>query len=67
MLAVVIEDLKLRMNNLHLPMRKSAVRFDLSSQKESSDRSRIFTTTSYLWLFKSGKPWTFLIITVYKY
>ena len=54
-LAVAIENLKLRMNNPYLPMRKSAVCFDPSFQKESSGRSRIFTTTSCLWLFKSGR------------
>ena len=67
MLANVIEDLKLRINNPYILMEKSTVCFDPSSQKESGGRNRIFTTTSCLWLFKFGKFWISLIITVYKY
>ena len=67
MLIIAIEDFKTCMNNSHLPIEKSAIYYDLSFQKESNSRNNIFTITSYLWLFKSDKSWTFLIITVYKY
>ena len=66
-LAITIENLELRINNPHLPRRKSAVCFEPSPQKDSDGKNYIFTTTSCFSLFKSGKPWTFLIITVYKY
>ena len=56
MLAVGKKDLKLRMNNLQLLMRKSAVCFNYNFQKESNSRNHIYTTSSYLWLFKYGKP-----------
>ena len=58
---------QLRINNSHLPMGKSVVCFDPSSQKESSSRNCIFTITFCLCLFKSDTFWTSLKITIYKY
>lgn len=56
MLAIAIKNLKLHMNNPHLPMGKNAVHFELSSQKDLDDKNRIFTITSYFYLFKFAKP-----------
>ena len=39
MLIIAIKDLKLCINNPYLLMRKSAICFDPSSQKKSSDRN----------------------------
>ena len=56
MLVIVIEDLKLRINNPNLLIGKSAIYFDPSFQKESDDRNSIFITIFYLCLFKFSKP-----------
>ena len=44
MLAIAIEDLELRIDNPLLPMGKSAICFEPSSQKDSDGKNRIFTT-----------------------
>lgn len=66
-LTVLIENLKLYMNNSNLLIKKSSISFGLTFQKELNDRNCIFTIMSYLWLFKSGKSYTSLIITIPKY
>ena len=48
MLTITIKGLKLHKNNPYLLMRKSAIYFDSSSQKESNGRNHIFITTSCL-------------------
>ncbi len=47
MLAIAIEDLKLRMNNKNLLLRKSAIRFELYAQKSKKDE--YFVLFSLLW------------------
>ena len=46
MLAIAIEDFKLRMNNKNLPLRKSAIRFELYTQK--SEKNEYFVLFSLL-------------------
>ena len=38
MLAIAIEDLKIHLDNLNLPLRKNAILFELSAQKEETSK-----------------------------